>query len=48
MRIRSSLQTVLSYATFIALSLAIHVIAILGNRPLPAVEESGAVAESTK
>jgi hypothetical protein len=47
-RTRSSLQTALTYATFLALSLALHVFAILGNRPLPAAEEPAVVAESTK
>lgn len=49
MRVHSPLQTLLTYATFFALSLAIHVLAILGNRPLPAAgEPAAAVAESAK
>lgn len=51
MRAHSPLQTILTYATFFALSLAIHVVAILGNRPLPEASADGpaaAVAESAK
>jgi hypothetical protein len=47
-RVHSSLQTALTYATFLTLSLALHVIAILGNRPLPVAEGPAAVAERTK
>ena len=34
MRDRSPVETVLTYATFVALSLAVHIVVILGNRPL--------------
>ncbi len=34
MRHRSPVETVLTYATFMALSLALHIAVILGNRPL--------------
>lgn len=34
MRDRSPVETVLTYATFMALSLALHIVVILGNRPL--------------
>lgn len=45
MRHRSPVETVLTYATFMALSLAVHIAVILGNRPLDLDTASGAAAE---
>lgn len=42
MRHRSPVETVLTYATFMALSLALHIAVILGNRPLDLESTAGA------
>lgn len=42
MRDRSPVETVLTYATFMALSLALHIAVILGNRPLDLEPSTGA------
>ncbi|MBX3470957.1 MAG: hypothetical protein KF878_29165 [Planctomycetes bacterium] len=54
MRDRSPVETVLTYATFMALSLALHIVVILGNRPLiergdgPAARGVAAAAEEVE
>lgn len=45
MRDRSPVETILRYATFLALSLAVHVVVILGDRPSDRLRTLGEVRE---
>ena len=47
MRDRSPVETVLTYATFMALSLAVHVAVILGNRSLDLETTAEQTAQTT-
>lgn len=44
MRDTSMIQTGLNYATFLSLSIALHVVVILGNRPLDTLTQDAAAA----
>lgn len=48
MRHRSPVETILTYATFMALSLALHIAVILGNRPLDLDATAGSAGQQAQ
>lgn len=48
MRVRSTVQKLLVYATFVSLSVALHMLVILGTRPLSTPADDTAAVDSSR